>query len=98
MQPVAEGRDRKRELGCELTIRPGASLLSVEYQHQPGHRSGWAGRHDYATFNKRADEFASEGADNRPTRAAAPIGFEAVFGPRWMSMSSFHHVEQPTAR
>lgn len=36
--------------------------LHLEFLHQPGHRSTWAGRHDLARFNKRADELATEGS------------------------------------
>jgi hypothetical protein len=40
--------------------------LVPTFLHQPGHRSDWAGRHDLARFNKRADELAREGADAEP--------------------------------
>lgn len=36
--------------------------LVVEFLHQPGHRSTWAGRHDLARFNARADELATQAA------------------------------------
>lgn len=36
--------------------------LKLTFRRQPGHRSAWAGRHDFARFNKQADELADEGA------------------------------------
>lgn len=36
--------------------------LEIKYLHQPGHRSTWAGRHDLARFNARADELATKGS------------------------------------
>lgn len=35
--------------------------LRLDFHRQPGHRSAWAGRHDFAAFNKLADELADEG-------------------------------------
>lgn len=35
--------------------------LEASYRHQRGHQSSWAGRDDYATWNKRADELATRG-------------------------------------
>lgn len=46
-----------RDACCEL-IR--AKSLTVQFLHQPGHRSSWAGRHDYATFNTKADTLATQ--------------------------------------
>jgi ribonuclease HI len=45
-------------------LREGKSLR-LTFLHQPGHRSDWAGRHDLARFNRRADELATEGAKSR---------------------------------
>ncbi len=39
--------------------------LQVSFLHQRGHRSTWAGRHDLARFNRRADELATEGSAAR---------------------------------
>lgn len=36
--------------------------LKIRYLHQPGHRSTWAGRHDLARFNARADALATQGS------------------------------------
>lgn len=38
--------------------------LTIHFLHQPGHRSSWAGTHEYAQFNTLADTLA--------TRAGAP--------------------------
>jgi hypothetical protein len=35
--------------------------LAIAYLRQAGHRSNWAGRHDFARFNGRADELATAG-------------------------------------
>jgi hypothetical protein len=35
--------------------------LNVTYLHQRGHQKSWAGRDDYARWNGRADELATEG-------------------------------------
>jgi len=35
--------------------------LGLAFRHQRGHRSTWAGRDDFARFNRRADELATEG-------------------------------------
>lgn len=34
--------------------------LELTYLRQAGHRSSWAGRHDFARFNGRADELATQ--------------------------------------
>jgi ribonuclease HI len=39
--------------------------LEVTFVHQPGHRSTWAGRDDFAELNARADLLASEGVRRR---------------------------------
>lgn len=36
--------------------------LRLVFLHQPSHRSDWAGRHDLARLNRRADELATKGA------------------------------------
>jgi hypothetical protein len=36
--------------------------LNLRFRHQRGHQSTWAGRDDYARWNARADELASQGA------------------------------------
>ena len=36
--------------------------LDLQFQWQKGHTSSWAGRHDLARFNGRADELATAGA------------------------------------
>lgn len=36
--------------------------LDLAFQWQKGHTSSWAGRHDLARFNQRADELATAGA------------------------------------
>jgi Caulimovirus viroplasmin len=36
--------------------------LKVTYRHQRGHQSTWAGRDDYARWNGRADELATQAA------------------------------------
>lgn len=36
--------------------------LTLTFRHQKGHRSDWAGRHDYARLNRLADELATRGA------------------------------------
>lgn len=36
--------------------------LDLDFQWQKGHTSSWAGRHDLARFNGRADELATAGA------------------------------------
>lgn len=41
--------------------------LVLEFLHQPGHRSTWAGRHDLAHFNARADQLATKGVINDPS-------------------------------
>lgn len=43
----------------ELAKRKG---LRLEFVWQRGHTSAWAGRHDLARFNGRADELATQGA------------------------------------
>jgi len=40
--------------------------LTLRFVHQHGHRSTWAGRHDFARFNGRADELTRMAAE-RPT-------------------------------
>ncbi len=47
---------------CQALIARRA--LAVSYQHQRGHQSIWAGRDDYARWNGRADELASEGVNH----------------------------------
>lgn len=43
--------------------------LTVRFLHQPGHRSSWAGLHEYAQFNVRADTLATQAvAQGRLTR------------------------------
>ncbi len=39
-----------------------ARHLALRFLHQPGHRSSWAGRHDLAALNARADRLAAEAA------------------------------------
>ena len=39
-----------------------AKKLDLSFKWQKGHTSSWAGRHDLARFNKRADELATAGA------------------------------------
>lgn len=36
--------------------------ITVAFRHQPGHRTTWAGRDDFAQFNARADTLAPAGA------------------------------------
>jgi ribonuclease HI len=36
--------------------------LTLTFRHQKGHRSDWAGRHDYARLNRLADDLATRGA------------------------------------
>lgn len=44
---------------CEALVeRKG---LRLQFVHQPGHMAAWAGRHDLARFNARADELAAQG-------------------------------------
>jgi len=35
--------------------------LTLTFRHQKGHRSDWAGRHDYARLNRQADDLAKRG-------------------------------------
>lgn len=35
--------------------------LTLTFRHQKGHRSDWAGRHDYARLNRLADDLATRG-------------------------------------
>lgn len=35
--------------------------IELSYRQQRGHRSDWAGRHDFARFNRLADELATKG-------------------------------------
>jgi ribonuclease H-related protein len=39
--------------------------LRVRFQHQRGHQSTWAGRDDFAHYNRRADALATEGGTGR---------------------------------
>jgi ribonuclease HI len=40
--------------------------MRLTFLYQPSHRSDWAGRHDLARFNRRADELATEGSSPDP--------------------------------
>lgn len=40
--------------------------LAVDFRWQKGHTSSWAGRHDLARFNGRADELATLGGSRSP--------------------------------
>jgi ribonuclease HI len=42
-----------------------ARRLSLDFRHQRGHQSSWAGRDDLARFNARADALAAEAATGR---------------------------------
>jgi len=46
--------------------------LAVRFQHQAAHRSTYAGRNDFVTFNQQADRLATL-AGGRPTPSAARI-------------------------
>jgi hypothetical protein len=37
--------------------------LHLKFKHQPGHRSNWCGRHDFARFNARAHELAMQASN-----------------------------------
>lgn len=39
--------------------------IELSYRQQRGHRSDWAGRHDFARFNRLADELATQGVSSR---------------------------------
>jgi ribonuclease HI len=56
-EPIRRVVDASRRLAEEKS-------LHLSYRHQPGHSSSWAGRHDYARFNARADELATEAAES----------------------------------
>lgn len=51
---------------CKELVR-GKSLV-LGFQWQKGHTSSWAGRHDLARFNARADELATRGGSSSTSR------------------------------
>ena len=54
----------KAVIAACVDLRDGKGLR-LTFLHQPSHRSDWAGRHDLARFNRRADELATEGGKSR---------------------------------
>jgi ribonuclease HI len=59
-----------REVVEACRARIAERRLAVGFLHQPGHRSTWAGRDDFAAFNARADALAQRmgGPDIAPDR------------------------------
>jgi ribonuclease HI len=62
-----EGRWRMTDVAVRAIVDACRELavdkrLTVKFHHQPGHRSSWAGRHDFARFNARADALAVKGS------------------------------------
>jgi len=55
--PPADPLVRQIVTACRDLIR--TNTLTVSYVHQPGHRSCWAGRHEFAEFNAKADALAT---------------------------------------
>lgn len=37
--------------------------IDLTFRYQRGHRSEWAGRHDFAHFNRLADKLATKGSE-----------------------------------
>lgn len=48
--------------------------LQLRFLHQHGHMSTWAGRHDLARFNGRADALARQGGPTRDPDRTLPTG------------------------
>ena len=62
-----EGRWKMKDPTVTAVISASRALASsrglrLKFLHQRGHMSTWAGRHDLARFNGRADELATQGA------------------------------------
>jgi ribonuclease H-related protein len=62
-----EGRWKMKDPTVTAVISASRALasskgLQLRFLHQRGHMSTWAGRHDLARFNGRADELATRGA------------------------------------
>jgi ribonuclease H-related protein len=62
-----EGRWRAKDVVVREIVDACRALahdrrLAVSFMHQPGHRSTWAGRDDFAAFNARADALAAAAA------------------------------------
>jgi ribonuclease H-related protein len=63
-----EGRWKARDPLVATLTRAARALaerkrLQVRYHHQRGHQSAWAGRDDFAHYNARADQLATEAGD-----------------------------------
>jgi hypothetical protein len=75
---MEEGRWRARDPAVKAVASACRELahsksLELTFRHQPGHHSDWAGRHDLARFNARADSLAAEpGADLEPSPGRLP--------------------------
>ncbi|HZJ49751.1 MAG TPA: ribonuclease H family protein [Actinomycetota bacterium] len=65
-----EGRWRAKDATVKAVVSACKALaeekgLHLEFVWQRGHASTWAGRNDFARFNNRADELATQGSSSR---------------------------------